>query len=219
MGSILPPHPSMSKFSAIFPAYTTKTCSSPEEASNTSVAITGSLRSFGLFFLIVVLIVFSLSQACNDSGVSCFYKTSAPSPPETQLLLCSANQARSKPCPMSCSLLAGACSSVPMQLGRQRCRATDRMLTVTSEHFYSSYSARCSFPGTDTESTPGSESAKPLPAQHHSPKACSVLARESQQWYKNLLDQCQYKLKLQGKKRAILESFCTSDSRITSGPS
>lgn len=197
MESIPPPHPSTSKFSAIFPVYTTKTCSSPEEAPDTSVAIAGSLRSFALFFLIVVLIGFSLSQACNDSGVSCFYKASAASPPVTQLLLCSANQARSEPCPMPRCLLAGVCSSVPVQLGRQRWRVTDRRLTVTSGHVYSSYSERCSFPGMDTRSAPGSESAKHPPARHRGPEACGVLARGMQQRDKNLIDQCQYKLKLQ----------------------
>lgn len=71
----------------------------------------------------------------------------------------------------------------------------------------------------DTGSAPGSESAKHPPAQHCSPKACSVLARGMQQRDKNLIDQCQCQLKLQGKKvttsfctiRAILERFCTSD--------
>jgi len=36
---------------------------------------------------------------------------------------------------------------------------------------------------------PGSESAKPLPAQHHSPKSCSVLARGKQQRDKKLVHQ------------------------------
>lgn len=129
------------------PACTTKTFSSPEEASDTSISITGSLRSFVLFYLIVVLIGFSLSQACNDSGVSCFYKTRAASPSVTQLLLCLANQAHAKPCSTACFLLVEACSSIPTHLGRQHWHTTDRSLMVTSGHFQSSNSAHHNFPG------------------------------------------------------------------------
>lgn len=124
LASTLPSHPSTCKFSAIFPACTTKSCSSPEEASNTSVEITGKLRSFSLLFYIVFLIGVSLSQACHCSGVNCFYKTYAVSPPITWLLLCSANQACSKLCPKPHLLLVGLCSSIPVQLGRQCWHAT-----------------------------------------------------------------------------------------------
>lgn len=124
------------------PAYTTKTCTSPEEASCTSVEITGNLRSFVLFFLfflIVVLMGCSISQVCNDSGVSCFYKTSAAFIPVTQLLLCSSSQTHYKPCPTLCFLLLGS-------VWASLCSWAGELMETPGQR-YSSYSTCCSFPG------------------------------------------------------------------------